>query len=209
MSTQIPPKAAAATIIGFIVVIIVVVCQQVRDEPRKEEKRRADVHVKNAVVLSELAQRAHADTELAKEGKVRAGMITEQCRMAWGEPEHINRTVDGRGEHEQWVYGGGHYLYFDDEVLQSIQGIGRPENAPTLSAESTPEPVRHVPVAAATPARDPEVVAIPKPIRFRCRYGSVSIQTGAKFPFVSRTGDKSASAIMTAPITRFRFRQPT
>jgi hypothetical protein len=37
--------------------------------------------------------------------------------MAWGEPDRISRNKT----HEQWVYPSGNRLYFDDEVLKSIQ----------------------------------------------------------------------------------------
>lgn len=52
--------------------------------------------------------------------KVLTGMDTEQVRIAWGKPEHINRTVIPGHTSEQWVYGDT-YLYFDDGVLTSWQ----------------------------------------------------------------------------------------
>lgn len=40
----------------------------------------------------------------------------------WGKPSSVNRTQDSAGNHEQWVYGNsGHYLYFDNSELTSIQ----------------------------------------------------------------------------------------
>jgi hypothetical protein len=70
--------------------------------------------------LHDLAERAHQDTELAKKGKIRVGMTADQCRMAWGEPDRISRTVTAHKTHEQWVYPSGNRLYFDDKVLKSI-----------------------------------------------------------------------------------------
>jgi hypothetical protein len=67
--------------------------------------------------------RAHA-AELAERKRqgVRIGMTRERVlESSWGRPEHINRTTNAFGEHEQWVYGGGNYLYFDNGVLTSIQ----------------------------------------------------------------------------------------
>ena len=182
----------AICLLGAFFMFAVAVCHNINEEPKREQERRAANRANNAVALSGLAQQAHADTELAKKGQVRVGMITEQCRIAWGEPDQINRTTDARGEHEQWVYGGGHYLYFDDEVLSSIQGIGRPESAP---AEVTPSaPVVHIAVATATPTampvRDPDTVTITKPITIAVRYGSAGLAAGTKLPFVSRAGDK-------------------
>ena len=72
--------------------------------------------------------------------------------------------------------------------------------ATTATIERTPEPIRHLPVPAATPVRDskvvtitpagPTVVTITKPISIAVRYGSVSVAAGTKLPFVSRAGDK-------------------
>ena len=80
--------------------------QSIKDQPRSEAERRA-------------ANRDQ-DTELAKKGKVRVGMTADQCRMAWGEPDRISRTVTAHKTHEQWVYPSGNRLYFDDKVLKSI-----------------------------------------------------------------------------------------
>jgi len=56
-----------------------------------------------------------------KEG-VRIGMTTKQVlESSWGKPESVNRTTTARSVNEQWVYGGGSYLYFDDGVLTAIQ----------------------------------------------------------------------------------------
>ena len=102
------------------------------------------------------------NNELAKKGKVRVGMSDDQCRTAWGRPDHINRSEDTRGVHEQWVYDDAHYLFLEDGFLESIQGIGRPDSAP---AEVTPS-VRYVAAATATPTakplRDPDTVTITK-----------------------------------------------
>lgn len=56
-----------------------------------------------------------------EEGKVFLGMTAEQVRMSWGKPEEINKTITGNIRHEQWVYGIGHYLYFDNGILTGIQ----------------------------------------------------------------------------------------
>jgi hypothetical protein len=103
-STQISGKAAAAIILVATIVIVAGMSQSIKDQPR-----------------SDLAERAHQDTELAKKGKVRVGMTADQCRMAWGEADRISRTVTAHKTHEQWVYPSGNRLYFDDKVLKSIR----------------------------------------------------------------------------------------
>lgn len=46
---------------------------------------------------------------------------TEAENSTWGKPNKINTTTTVYGIHEQWVYGNGRYLYFDNEKLTSIQ----------------------------------------------------------------------------------------
>ena len=53
--------------------------------------------------------------------RVGIGYTKDQCRFAWGAPERINRTTNRYGVSEQWCYGSGNYLYFDDGILTTIQ----------------------------------------------------------------------------------------
>lgn len=56
-----------------------------------------------------------------KEG-VSIGMTPDEVRASsWGKPDSINRSTYAWGQHEQWVYGGGNYLYFENGKLTSIQ----------------------------------------------------------------------------------------
>jgi hypothetical protein len=48
-------------------------------------------------------------------------MTAEQAELAWRKPNNINRTITKWGVHEQWVYGGHGYLYFEDGILTAIQ----------------------------------------------------------------------------------------
>ncbi|MDY3547341.1 hypothetical protein PG291_01835 [Riemerella anatipestifer] len=54
-------------------------------------------------------------------GKVILGMNKEMCEAAWGSPININRTIIKGLISEQWVYGFGTYLYFDNGKLIAIQ----------------------------------------------------------------------------------------
>jgi hypothetical protein len=36
-------------------------------------------------------------------------------------PDHINSTMTATGNREQWVYGGGNYLFFENGELVTIQ----------------------------------------------------------------------------------------
>jgi hypothetical protein len=55
------------------------------------------------------------------EEKIYIGMNQEMVRESWGAPEDINRTIYPFGVHEQWVYGLGNYVYFEDGVVTTIQ----------------------------------------------------------------------------------------
>ena len=61
------------------------------------------------------------NADLILQGRVRIGMSREMCREAWGVPDDINSSSGSWGVHEQWVYGTGSYLYFENGVLDAIQ----------------------------------------------------------------------------------------
>lgn len=46
---------------------------------------------------------------------------SEVENSTWGKPKKINKTTTSYGIHEQWVYYGNKYLYFDNGILTSIQ----------------------------------------------------------------------------------------
>ncbi len=53
---------------------------------------------------------------------VSIGMVpADALASSWGKPKKVNRTTRASGVREQWVYGNGNYLYFDNGVLTSIQ----------------------------------------------------------------------------------------
>lgn len=88
-----------------------------REEMRQEQEREAERAQKSAA-----KQRQAAAAQVKKPG-VRIGMSPEQVtkETSWGKPNHINRTTTAYGVHEQWVYGGGNYLYFENGRLTAIQ----------------------------------------------------------------------------------------
>lgn len=46
---------------------------------------------------------------------------TEVENSAWGKPDKVNKTETKYGTHEQWVYGNGKYVYFENGEVVSIQ----------------------------------------------------------------------------------------
>ncbi|HEY2934305.1 MAG TPA: hypothetical protein VGK99_21390 [Acidobacteriota bacterium] len=63
---------------------------------------------------------ARARQDILK-GSVRIGMSKEHVKASWGEPSDINTTVTRYSRHEQWVYGIGSYVYFENGVVTAIQ----------------------------------------------------------------------------------------
>ena len=97
------------------------------------EKRR-----KEAIIIEQeeqkrllLEKRKHEAEMISKYGvrigklildnKVIIGMNKEICRLSWGGPYDINRTITKGKVFEQWVYSMGTYLYFENDILVAIQ----------------------------------------------------------------------------------------
>ena len=59
--------------------------------------------------------------EAIEESKVFIGMTSDQAKLSWGEPQKINRTITGSIRNEQWVYKSESYLYFENDILTTIQ----------------------------------------------------------------------------------------
>ena len=53
--------------------------------------------------------------------KIWIGMTKEMAIESRGNPININRTTGSWGIHEQWVYPGRNYLYFENGILKSWQ----------------------------------------------------------------------------------------
>jgi hypothetical protein len=68
-------------------------------------------------------QRKKAAAEFSARSKfVSIGMTEAQVRKTqWGKPQHINSSTGRWGSHDQWVYAGNQYLYFENGILTSIQ----------------------------------------------------------------------------------------
>jgi len=143
-------------------------------------------------VRIEVANEEKENEELSKTGHIRIGMTAKQCRAAWGEPEKVNRTRRAEGVHDQWVYDEDHYLYLDNGVLRSIQGIGRPESAPAEATPSAPA-VEHFAVQTATPAPTmatapppPDFTTLTQDVSISVPYGVIGLQRGTKLKLIGR-----------------------
>lgn len=90
-------------------------------EAQAVEKKKQLDQEKESQKAQKIA-RAKAAAQRAKPG-VEIGMTAKQVKedTSWGAPEHINRTTTGGSVEEQWVYGGGNYLYFTNGRLTAVQ----------------------------------------------------------------------------------------
>jgi hypothetical protein len=88
-----------------------------------EAKRHLDSLGVRASQVERLSLEARQREARALLPGVKLGMRPEDVRLrtAWGPPVKVNRTTTAAGTREQWVYGGGGYLYFERGRLVAIQ----------------------------------------------------------------------------------------
>lgn len=91
-----------------------------------EAEQRRTVQQEQARLQAEFEAQRKSDAKAAsiakRKGGVTLGMTAVQVRASgWGVPQSVNRTTTAHGVHEQWVYGGHNYLYFENGVLTNIQ----------------------------------------------------------------------------------------
>lgn len=80
----------------------------------KQQKRRMQFVLDNPKIKKKYK-------EAINNGEIMLGMTDAMVIASWDYPEDINRTVDSWGVHEQWVYPGYTYLYFENGKLTSWQ----------------------------------------------------------------------------------------
>lgn len=87
------------------------------------EKHNAEVRLKEAKRMKEVAM-DQLGVKCIKADKGGAAIGDTEARIrkcGWGKPQRINRTTTAHGVREQWVYGGGNYLYLKDGVVTAVQ----------------------------------------------------------------------------------------
>ncbi|MDP3913425.1 MAG: hypothetical protein Q8R96_06790 [Bacteroidota bacterium] len=102
--------------------------QELQKQKREEEKRLDEQEREKKEELARIkfkndciAKWGQILGSLISDGKVKLDMNKEMCIAAWGNPININRTIVKGLIWEQWVYGWGTYLYFDNDILKTIQ----------------------------------------------------------------------------------------
>ncbi len=58
---------------------------------------------------------------LIAQGKVRIGMSSEMCKTAWGNPFDSHKTIVENAIFEDWHYGWGKSLHFENGILNMIE----------------------------------------------------------------------------------------
>jgi hypothetical protein len=97
-----------------------------REFPKESQEQATTVKQLRAQVSADLKalekkEAAQLAAEKRKKG-VSIGMTqADVLASSWGRPESINKSHYASGTHEQWVYGSGSYLYFENGILSSIQ----------------------------------------------------------------------------------------
>ncbi len=83
---------------------------------RDEEKRAREEERRERSARDERERRS-------KLPGVRIGMTALQVVEGsnWGRPNYTRRLTTAQGIREQWVYGGGRFLYFSDGKLVAIE----------------------------------------------------------------------------------------
>lgn len=88
-----------------------------KEKESKEQRDKAILERKNYLIkkFGSLAAK-----EILNK-KIWIGMTNQMTIESWGNPIDINRSVGAWGVHEQWIYSGNKYLYFENGVLKSWQ----------------------------------------------------------------------------------------
>lgn len=88
----------------------------------KEEKRISQVKKNNKEQENrDIKKYGRSVYEKLKKGYYWIGMTDKMALISLGSPDDINRTVGSWGIHEQWVFAGGFYCYFENGILKSYQ----------------------------------------------------------------------------------------
>lgn len=88
------------------------------------EIKKIDQAYRRAMQQDEQAAMTELRSEVAakKTRGVYVGMnMTDALASSWGRPRNVRRTIVSTASHEQWIYGGGNYLYFENGLLTAIQ----------------------------------------------------------------------------------------
>lgn len=96
-------------------------------EPAKAKEEDRELKIEFASEeMKRLAELSPSKTAPKKKSAAKMGVYigmtpSQVLDSSWGKPKRINRTTNRSGTREQWVYGSGNYLNFENDLLTSIQ----------------------------------------------------------------------------------------
>jgi len=88
---------------------------------KEQEEQKRLILEKNQFESEMIKKYGSRIGKLIADSKVIIGMSKEICKLSWGEPYDVNRTITKNIKFEQWVYSMGNYLYFENNILVAIQ----------------------------------------------------------------------------------------
>ena len=121
LSRQVPDASASQVQIDLLRQALTREMDVIRDEC--ESTRRAHLMKLSEARTKEWAAKDAEAARVKALPGARIGMTPKQVieKTSWGKPHHINTTTTSRSVSEQWVYGDGNYLYFENGKLTAIQ----------------------------------------------------------------------------------------
>lgn len=84
-----------------------------REEKLKKEKEN---HLNKCISLF-----GQVNGSLIAQGKVSINMSKDMCKLSWGGPLWTNKTTTETGVSEDWYYGLGSSLHFENDLLKRIE----------------------------------------------------------------------------------------
>lgn len=90
----------------------------------KDQIALAKRQLAKATEIENRQQKTYISAEQARKRRegVSIGMTQDDVlASSWGRPKHIHKTTTVTSTREQWVYGTGSYLYFENSRLIAIQ----------------------------------------------------------------------------------------
>lgn len=100
-----------------------------QEEQIKRQKEDKEKEIRRKALVDEYGQRCGIIIykygmkfgRLICNKEVAIGMTMDMVRDSWGKPTDVNRTRYSWGTNEQWVYGLGKYIYFENNKVTAIQ----------------------------------------------------------------------------------------
>ncbi len=101
---------------------IAVSVKQKKHEIKSDKKYKLDTENKKSKRKESIINKyGLVNGEAILNHKVKIGWSKSMCISSWGKPRTINRTTTLYGIHEQYVYSMKKYLYFENNILTTIQ----------------------------------------------------------------------------------------